>query len=128
MFAPKPPANLIAVFDWELATIGDPLADLGYLAATWAQIGDPDSVFTLGAVTTRPGFMTREELIEIYCERSGRSAHQLEWYQALALWRAAIFLEGNYKRLLAGTTDDPWYQLLDTGVPELAARALSLTV
>jgi aminoglycoside phosphotransferase (APT) family kinase protein len=47
----------------------------------------------------------------------------VRWYQALALWKAAIFLEGSYRRLLAGTTDDPFFALLDVGVPKLAERA-----
>lgn len=125
MFARETPARIVAVFDWELATIGDPLADVGYLAATWAQPGDEaaGTVFTLGAVTTQPGFPTREELIARYEERSGRSMGDVDWYAALALWKAAIFLEGSYRRLLAGTTDDPFFALLDTGVPALAERA-----
>ena len=49
----------------------------------------------------------------------------MRWYATLALWKAAIFLEGSYKRLLAGTTDDPFFQLLDTGVPDLAEHALA---
>lgn len=125
MFAPGAPARLVAIFDWELATIGDPLADLGYLAATWAQPGDEDAgtVFALGAVTIEPGFPTREELIARYEELSGRSLRDVRWYATLALWKAAIFLEGSYRRLLAGTTDDPFFALLDEGVPKLAERA-----
>jgi aminoglycoside phosphotransferase (APT) family kinase protein len=128
MFAPTPPdrpPRLAAIFDWELATIGDPLADVGYLAATWAQPGDEDagSVFTLGAVTMQPGFPTREELIARYEARSGRSMRDVRWYATLALWKAAIFLEGSYRRLLAGTTEDPFFARLDTGVPKLAERA-----
>jgi aminoglycoside phosphotransferase (APT) family kinase protein len=123
MFAPGAPARLVAIFDWELATIGDPLADVGYLSATYAQAGDEGTIFTLGAVTTQPGFPSREELIARYEERSGRSMGDVRWYAALALWKAAIFLEGSYKRLLAGTTDDPFFELLDTGVPDLAGYA-----
>jgi aminoglycoside phosphotransferase (APT) family kinase protein len=123
MFAPGAPARLSAIFDWELATIGDPLADVGYLAATYAQPGDPDNIFTLGAVTTQAGFLTRAELIARYEQRSGRSMSDVAWYATLALWKAAIFLEGSYKRLLAGTTDDPFFKLLDTGVPALAEHA-----
>jgi len=123
MFAPGAPARLTAIFDWELATIGDPLADVGYLTATWAQSGDPDTNFTRGAVTTQPGFPTRAELIARYEERSGRSMTAVAWYATLALWKAAIFLEGSYKRLLAGTTDDPFFKLLDAGVPALAEHA-----
>lgn len=122
---PRDPARLVAIFDWEMATIGDPLADVGYLAATWAQPGDEDAgtVFSLGAVTMRPGFPTRAELIARYEERSGRAMGDVRWYATLALWKAAVFLEGSYRRLLAGTTDDPFFALLDTGVPKLAERA-----
>jgi aminoglycoside phosphotransferase (APT) family kinase protein len=116
-------ARLVAIFDWELATIGDPLADVGYLAATYAQPQDSGTIFTLGAVTTQPGFPSRTELIARYEERSGRAMGDVAWYATLALWKAAIFLEGSYKRLLAGTTDDPFFQLLDTGVPDLAEHA-----
>jgi aminoglycoside phosphotransferase (APT) family kinase protein len=123
MFAPSAPARLNAIFDWELATIGDPLADVGYLAATYAQPEDSGTIFTLGAVTTQPGFPTRAELIARYEERSGRAMGDVRWYATLALWKAAIFLEGSYKRLLAGTTDDPFFALLDTGVPDLAEHA-----
>jgi aminoglycoside phosphotransferase (APT) family kinase protein len=124
MFAPGAPARLNAIFDWELATIGDPLADVGYLAATYAQAGEAEgTIFSLGAVTTQPGFPTRAELIARYEERSGRSMSNVAWYATLALWKAAIFLEGSYKRLLAGTTDDPFFKLLDRGVPQLAEHA-----
>jgi aminoglycoside phosphotransferase (APT) family kinase protein len=72
MFAPD--ARLVAIFDWELATIGDPLADVGYLVATWTQPGDDeDALFGLGAVTRLPGFPARQELIARYEEASGRS-------------------------------------------------------
>ena len=125
MVADDAPARLIAIFDWELATIGDPLADLGYLTVTWVQPGDPeDTMFSsLSAVTRREGFPTRDELIAHYEERTGRSMSDLRWYQALALWKAAVFMEGNYKRSLAGTTDDPYLKLFDEGVPRLAEAA-----
>jgi aminoglycoside phosphotransferase (APT) family kinase protein len=123
MYAPHAPARLVSIFDWELATIGDPLADVGYLAATYAQPQDSGTIFTLGAVTDSGGFPTREQLIARYEECSGRAMGAVNWYMALALWKAAIFLEGSYKRLLAGTTDDPFFQYLDTGVPALAEHA-----
>jgi aminoglycoside phosphotransferase (APT) family kinase protein len=124
MFAPGAPARLVAIFDWELSTIGDPLADLGYLTATYPEPGDDKmTLFNLAAVTTREGFPTRDRLIAQYEERSGRSMSDVRWYQALALWKSAVFLEGSYKRLLAGTTDDPFFRMLDRGVPEIAERA-----
>ncbi|HEY7077759.1 MAG TPA: phosphotransferase family protein [Solirubrobacteraceae bacterium] len=123
MFAPGAPARLVAVFDWELATIGDPLADVGYLVATWAQAGDPDFEVALHDVTRQPGFPTRDALIERYETATGRSMSNVAWYTTLALWKSAIFLEGSYKRRLAGTADDPFFDLLERGVPQLAERA-----
>ena len=124
MFALGAPPRLTAIFDWELATIGDPLADVGYLVATWAQPGDPhDALHGLGAVTLRPGFPTREQLIERYERRSGRSMSDVRWYTTLALWKSAVFLEGSYKRRLAGTTEDAFFDRLEAGVPEIAERA-----
>ncbi len=124
MFAPGPPARLIAIFDWELATIGDPLADLGYLVATWAEPGDDeDALFGLGAVTRQAGFPSRAELVARYEERTGRSLPEVRWYATLALWKAAVFLEGSYKRRLAGTTEDAFFDRLEAGVPAMAERA-----
>jgi aminoglycoside phosphotransferase (APT) family kinase protein len=125
MFAPMAPARLVAIFDWELATIGDPLADIGYLAATWAEAGDPSEnlMVSLGGVTRAPGFHSRAELIARYEERTGRSMSDVRWYTALALWKSAIFLEGSYKRRLAGTTEDAFFDRLEHGVPEIAERA-----
>jgi aminoglycoside phosphotransferase (APT) family kinase protein len=125
MLADEAPAELVAIFDWELSTIGDPLADVGYMTVTWVQEGDPeDTMFAgAGAVTRREGFLTREELIARYEERSGRSMSALNWYQALALWKAAVFMEGNYKRFQSGSSDDQYLALFDRGVPMLAAKA-----
>jgi aminoglycoside phosphotransferase (APT) family kinase protein len=122
------PARVIAIFDWELSTIGDPLADLGYLTVTWVQPGDPSETMfsTLSAVTRREGFPSRDELIAYYEERTGRSMSDLRWYAALALWKAAVFMEGNYKRSLAGTTDDPFLKMFDEGVPALAEKAFEI--
>jgi aminoglycoside phosphotransferase (APT) family kinase protein len=78
-------------------------------------------------VTHADGFMSRDELIARYEERTGRSMSDLRWYQALALWKAAVFMEGNYKRSLAGTTDDPYLALFDKGVPQLADAAHEIT-
>ena len=125
MMADTAPAELVAIFDWELSTIGDPLADVGYLTVTWVEPDDPeDTMFAnLNAVTRRDGFPTREELIARYEERTGRSVSALNWYQALALWKAAVFMEGNYKRFQAGNSDDEYLGLFDRGVPMLAEKA-----
>jgi aminoglycoside phosphotransferase (APT) family kinase protein len=127
MFAPGAPARLIAIFDWEMATIGDPLADVGYMMIHWTQQGDEVGKFNLHSVTVRDGFPTREELIARYEERSGRSMHSLGWYVTLALWKAVVFMEGNYKRAVAGSTDDPYLKAFGEGVIELARRAVQVS-
>ena len=119
------PARLVAIFDWELSTIGDPLADVGYLTVTWAEPDDPADVSfsSLSAATRQTGFLTRAELTARYEERTGRSVSALNWYQALALWKAAVFMEGNYKRYTMGNSDDEYLALFDEGVPALAEKA-----
>ena len=127
MFAPRSPATLNAVFDWEMATIGDPLADLGYLCTLWVDRDDPPlGMFELGAITREPGFPLRAELVARYEERSGRSMTDIRWYQTLALWKSIVFMEGNYKRAISGTTDDPFLRRFGDGVIELAGRAEAL--
>ena len=129
MLAGEAPARIVAIFDWELSTIGDPLADVGYLTVTWAEAGDPgDGVFaSLSAATRGEGFMSREELVARYEERRGRPVSALEWYQALALWKAAVFMEGNYKRFTMGASDDEYLARFDEEVPRLADRAREIT-
>jgi aminoglycoside phosphotransferase (APT) family kinase protein len=125
MFAASP-TRLVAILDWEMATIGDPLADLGYMTAAWAEPGDqPNSIADLSPITRGADYPDRAFLVDRYVERTGRSAEALPWYQVLAFWKAAIFLEGSYGRFVAGTTTDPYFAGLETGVPELAAAALA---
>jgi aminoglycoside phosphotransferase (APT) family kinase protein len=132
MYAPEPPARIVAIFDWEMATIGDPLADLGYLLSFWQEPGDPgtDPGIDLGdtawRLTTLPGFPTRAQLVARYAERTGRKMEHVAFYVVLAIWKLAILLEGSYHRHLAGTTDDPFFATLDRGVPALAQRALAI--
>ncbi len=119
------PARLAAVLDWEMATIGDPLADVGYLCMMWTEAGDPDEGLraSLGNVTRAEGFPTRAELIARYEEGSGRSMSDIRWYTTLALWKSVVFMEGNYKRAIAGTTDDPYLRQFGEGVLMLAGQA-----
>ena len=125
IFAAHPPAHLEAVLDWEMATIGDPLADLGYLCMMWTERGDPEGGMreALGGVTRREGFPTRAELIGSYEMRTGRSMQDLRWYTSLALWKSIVFMEGNYKRAVSGSTDDPYLKQFGDGVLELARQA-----
>ncbi|MEA2317669.1 MAG: hypothetical protein QOD44_1858 [Solirubrobacteraceae bacterium] len=124
MFAPEAPARLVAVFDWEMATLGDPLADIGYLCASWSEADDPPvGQFELGRVSRAEGFPARAELIARYEERAGREVTALRWYTTLALWKSIVFMEGNYRRAVEGRTDDPYLKSFGKGVIELAGRA-----
>jgi aminoglycoside phosphotransferase (APT) family kinase protein len=119
------PPELLAILDWEMATIGDPLADLGYLTITWSQAGAEPHPMLRSPVTAAPGWPTRDDLVQRYAERTGRDVSRLPWYQALALWKSAVFCEAIYGRYLRGEHEDPWAACLDVGVPRLIEVAAS---
>jgi aminoglycoside phosphotransferase (APT) family kinase protein len=123
----QPGPRIAAILDWEMATVGDPLADLGYLLSMWLEPGeDVGFLSSAGVMTQAPGFPTRDELAERYQQRSGRSLAHVDFYTTLATWKLAVLLEASYARHLSGTTDDPFFALLERGVPELLARARRL--
>lgn len=114
-------ARVSAVVDWEMATVGDPRADLGYLLSFWAE---PDEeVAMAGLSMVHDGFPRRDEVVGLWEQATGRRAGDPRWFVALAVWKLAILLEANYHRWLAGLSDDPFYARLDTGVPALLARS-----
>ena len=108
-----------------MATLGDPLADLGYLTATYAESGRPMTPLHLSSVTRRPGYLTGRELAEHYADGTGCDLRALPWYQTLALWKAAIFCEAIYTRWLNGERphDTRFGPALERGVPVLLAAA-----
>lgn len=128
VFADGPPPRLIAILDWEMSTLGDPLADLGWMVSFWREAGeDEGDVFSrTSRVTALPGFQSRADLVERYAQKTGRDVSRLTWYQVLAVWKLAILLEGSYARHLAGMTDDPFFAEMEHGVPALAAKALEV--
>lgn len=93
--------SVVAVLDWEICTLGDPLADVGLLQVYWTGPGDGDTAWT-GTATTARGFWDRRRLAEQYAETSGRSIDQLDFYVAFAYWKLACILEGVYSRYLGG--------------------------
>ncbi|MGH7289968.1 MAG: phosphotransferase family protein [Myxococcota bacterium] len=124
VFAVASAPRLVAILDWEMATAGDPLADLGYLAAMWLGGGrDPNALLGLSRVTAAPGFPAAQALVERYGRGSDLDLEGLHWYEALAIWKLAILLEGSYRRYLDGTDDDEFFALLRTGVPARARLA-----
>ncbi|HEU4974372.1 MAG TPA: phosphotransferase family protein [Baekduia sp.] len=128
MLASQAPAEVIAIFDWEMSTIGDPLADLGYLCLTYASRDDaPGEPFQLSHVTLEEGWPLRGELVARYEERSGRAMTDIRWYQTLALWKAIVFMEGNFKRASSGMSDDPYLKAFGDTIVAMADRAEGLT-
>jgi aminoglycoside phosphotransferase (APT) family kinase protein len=110
--------EVAAVVDWELCTLGDPLADLGMLMVYWSQPGDEQTAL-FDPPTMAAGFPLRDELTARYAERSGRDLSELDFFVALASWKLAIILEGVYSRFAAGqygSSDEAFQQFADVVV------------
>ena len=125
MVAPDEPTRIVAVLDWEMGAIGDPRADVGYLLATYSEPGAPPSPLGTSPVTAEAGFPSRAQLVERYVERSGRDVEPLAWFEALALWKAAVFCEAIYGRYVRGelAEEDARAARFEEGVPLLAETA-----
>jgi aminoglycoside phosphotransferase (APT) family kinase protein len=121
------PDRVQAVLDWEMGAIGDPRADLGYLLATYAEPGGEESPLRVSPVTALDGFPTKGELVERYEARSGREVGSLGWFEALALWKAAVFCEAIYGRYLRGElgAEDARAARYEQSVPLMAETALA---
>ncbi len=124
---PHDSGRVAAIFDWEMATLGDPLADLGYTLIYWTEVGDGASGTPFGAsVTAQPGFATRAELIEMYARATGRDVAAVDFYQVLALYKLAVISEGIFARFQMGKTLGPGFENMQRAAGPLAERALAL--
>ncbi|MEF8778603.1 MAG: phosphotransferase family protein [Natronomonas sp.] len=125
MYGPGTPPELVGVLDWEMSTLGDPLADVGWLLTFWRDEDDPDYGVPeeLGvSVTTRAGYPTRAELLETYEQRTGREFVNRRFYRTLNEYKITVACEAMYLRYISGDADDPMYPALEEGVPALARR------
>ena len=123
------PGRVIAILDWEMATLGDPLADLGYTLIYWGQQDDsPErlNLRTASTLTARPGFLTRDELVAEYARRSGRDVSHIDFYQVLALYKLAVIVEGIYARFLKGQTVGEGYEQYADSCPNLVRLGLQI--
>ncbi len=97
--------EILAVLDWEICTLGDPRADVGYVLATWAEPGDPLRADDHNP-TLAPGFTKREALLERYAAQSGRDVDDIPYFVAFSFWRLACILEGVLARIISGARGD----------------------
>jgi len=128
MLDPRDPARIVAVLDWEMCSVGDPLIDLGLMLCYWPQADDPE-VFagSLRSVTAAPGWMKRAELVERYAARSGRDLSNIDYYYTFATFKLAVVIQQIYYRYHVGQTQDARFAEFDKRVEALAkwARALA---
>jgi len=125
MFAADDPDRIVAIFDWDMCTLGDPLNDLGALLAYWRDPSDPN---WLQAVAMMPaGFPSRAEMIEWYGEKSGRSTADINFYHILGLFRVTVIIAQIYIRYHRGQTQDKRFAAFGAMVPLMATMAQQLT-
>ena len=121
--------DVIAVLDWEICTLGDPMADLGLLMVYWNGPNDDASAWS-NSVCTADGFLDRPQLAARYAEKSGRDISHLDFYTAFAFWKLACIIEGVYARYLGGALGqkDPAelepFRIQVEGAAQKAAAAL----
>ena len=122
-----------AVLDWEMCTVGDPLVDVGLALAYWTMQGGKkgsaasvDQNSSLRAVTSGPGWMTREGIIERYAKKTGCDLSRIAFYEAFARFKVAVVIQQIYFRYVQGQTRDERFRNFDGLVRELAAEALEL--
>ncbi len=121
---PENPLEIIGVLDWEMATLGDPLMDLGNAMAYWVEKDDPDDLQAIRLMPTHiPGALTRKELVARYGMKSGRSVDNFDFYYCFGLFRLAVIAQQIYYRYYLGQTKDPRFKMLIGAVHNLGKAA-----
>ncbi|MGE0383301.1 MAG: phosphotransferase family protein [Gammaproteobacteria bacterium] len=124
MFAPGAPARLAAIVDWDTATIGEPLMDLGHLLARWDQAGEPPTALGSNDIKDREGLPTRAELARRYGERTGFDLSHLRYYQVVSLYKLGVIMEGHYARAVQRKAPDA--ERFKDAAPDLLRDALRI--
>ncbi|WP_422122693.1 phosphotransferase family protein [Planococcus sp. X10-3] len=120
-------SEITGLFDWEMTTVGDPLADLGAAMSYWIQEDDPELLkYGMGkpSVTVNEGFYSREEFIRSYAEKSGRDVSHIDFYLTFAYFKLAVIVQQIYYRYKNGQTQDPRFAHFDRFVKSLIRYAL----
>jgi len=123
MLDPEDPGHVVAILDWDMTTLGDPLVDLGTLLCYWAEEDDPGFRGATNAVTAQPGFPRRSEIAQRYADRRHIDVSQISWYEAFGIWKTAVVLQQIYIRFVRGQTRDSRFGSLGDRVPELVESA-----
>ncbi len=127
VLAPDNPANIIGVLDWEMATIGDPLMDLGASLAYWVNADDPEETQMIRTLpTVAPGMFSREQLVEHYLDRTGRTLPAFDFYLCFGIFRLAVIAQQIYYRFFHGQTRDERFGMLIVAVQVLERAALKI--
>lgn len=127
MLAADDPGRIVAVFDWDMCTLGDPLSDLGALLTYWSQPDDPAEFRSMAMMPIDPRFPTREQLVERYAQRSGLDVSRAPFYHVLGLFRLAVILQQIYIRFHRGQTSDRRFAGYGDLAMLAARRALKTT-
>ena len=124
MLDPRDPTRIVAVLDWEMATVGDPLMDLGTFIGYWGDPDDPPELrMRAYGPTYLPGSLSRLQIVERYAERSGRSVGSILFYYVFALFKIAVIVQQIYKRYVEGATKDPRFATMIQWVRVMARQA-----
>jgi aminoglycoside phosphotransferase (APT) family kinase protein len=126
MLAFGDPGAVVAVFDWDMCTLGDPLNDLGALLAYWSDPDDPPELRAMAMMPTTGGFLRRSECVRRYAERSGRDVAAISFYHALGLFRLAVIIAQIYIRYVRGQTRDDRFAAFGPQIPVVARAALAV--
>ena len=128
VFDPRRPEHLVGVLDWEMATLGDPLMDLGSSLAYWVQADDdPELAATRMVPTQLPGSLTREQVVQRYAAASGLPIDGMRFYRVFGLFRLAVILQQIYYRYYHGQTRDPRFAALGRMTHVLVRHAAGAT-
>lgn len=129
MLAGDDPGKMVAIFDWDMCTLGDPLVDLGALLTYWTEPTDPPYMQMTAMMPVGDSrFLTRAELIQRYAEKSGRDVSHIRFYHALGLYRLVVIAAQIFIRYKRGQTQDQRFAAFETMIPLLAQAARELTV
>ncbi|GAC1300809.1 MAG: phosphotransferase family protein [Vulcanimicrobiaceae bacterium] len=126
LVADDDPTRFVALLDWDMCTLGDPLADLGNVLSLWTEQNDPPAFSVSAMPTAHAGFQTRAELVDRYAAATGRDCSRAAWYHAFNIFRYAGIAQQIYARFVRGQTQDERFRAFGAHVSAMIARGTAL--